>query len=46
MTKEIKRELTAIMFTDIVGFTALSAKNEREALSLLDQQREILFPIM
>jgi Adenylate cyclase, family 3 (some proteins contain HAMP domain) len=46
MTKEIKRELTAIMFTDIVGFTALSAKNEREALSLLDQQREILFPII
>ena len=46
MTKEIRRELTAIMFTDIVGFTALSAKDEKQALSLLDKQREVLFPII
>ena len=40
------RKLAAIVFTDIVGFTELSAKNEPAALELLNQQREILKPIV
>ena len=40
------RKLAAIMFTDIAGFTALSAKNEAGALDLLDKQRDILKPIV
>ena len=34
------------MFTDIVGFTNLSAKDENKALALLDKQEEILYPII
>ncbi|MCH7573566.1 MAG: hypothetical protein IIA59_00405 [Candidatus Marinimicrobia bacterium] len=40
------RKLTAIMFTDIAGFTALSAEDEAAALVLLDKQRELLKPIV
>ena len=40
------RRLAAIVFTDIVGFTALSAEDEEKALSLLDQQRDLLKPIV
>ena len=40
------RKLTAIMFTDIAGFTALSAEDEAAALGLLDKQRELLKPIV
>ena len=46
MSKNIERKLAAIMFTDIAGFTALSAKNESKALKLLDTQKEILDPII
>ena len=42
----IERKLAAIMFTDIVGFTKLTAKSESEALKLLDIQKEILTPII
>ena len=45
MTKP-KRKLAAIVFTDIVGFTELSAKNEPAALELLKKQRIILKPIV
>ena len=42
----IERKLAAIMFTDIVGYTALSAKDENKALELLDTQKQILTPII
>ena len=45
-SSEIKRKLAAIMFTDIAGFTALSAKDETKALKLLDTQKDILIPII
>ena len=43
---KIERKLAAIMFTDIVGYTALSAKDENKALELLDTQKQILTPII
>ena len=41
-----KRKLAAIVFTDIVGFTELSAKNEPAALELLNTQRKLFKPIV
>ena len=46
MPPPIERKLAAIMFTDIVGYTALSAKDENKALELLDTQKQILTPII
>ncbi|SVA75306.1 uncharacterized protein METZ01_LOCUS128160, partial [marine metagenome] len=43
---EPTRKLAAIVFTDIVGFTKLSAENEPAALALLEKQRELLKPIV
>ena len=43
---DTKRKLAAIVFTDIVGFTKLSSKNEPAALSLLEKQRDLLKPIV
>ena len=36
------RQLAAIMFTDIVGYTAMMQKNEQQAISLLDRHRSVL----
>ena len=36
------RRLAAIMFTDIVGFTALMGEDEPKALLLLQKNRELL----
>ena len=35
------RQLTAIMFTDIAGFTSLMGTNEQKALQLLEKNREL-----
>ena len=36
------RKLAAIMFTDIVGYTALMSKNEENALRILQKNRDIV----
>ena len=41
-----KRKLAAIVFTDIVGFTKLTAKDQTLASSLLTKQREVFKPIV
>lgn len=38
------RKLAAIVFTDIAGFTELSASNEPAALALLQAQRDLFYP--
>jgi class 3 adenylate cyclase len=35
------RQLAAIMFTDIVGYTALMGKDEKKAFELLEKKRQI-----
>ena len=43
---EHKRKLAAIVFTDIVGFTKITADDQTLATSLLDKQRDLLKPIV
>lgn len=40
------RRLAAIMFTDVVGYAALTQASEEVALELLEEHREILRPII
>src|SRR5688572_33199029 len=40
------RELAAIMFTDIVGYTALMGNDEQKAFELLKKNRQIQKPII
>ena len=40
------RKLAAIMFTDIVGYSALMGSNEQKALEILRQNREIQKPLI
>src|SRR6476619_1617491 len=40
------RQLAAIMFTDIVGYTALMGNDEKKAFELLNKNRQIQKPII
>jgi class 3 adenylate cyclase len=40
------RKLAAIVFTDIVGFTELTAEDQSKASALFRQQRELLGPMV
>jgi len=39
-------KLAAIVFTDIVGYTKRMEENEQKTMQLLQQQREIIFPLV
>jgi len=41
-----KHQLAAIVFTDIVGYTKQMEQDEERTMQLLQQQREIVFPIV
>jgi len=41
-----ERRLSAIVFTDICGFTELMSRDENKAMALLEQQRALLKPII
>ncbi len=40
------RQLAAIMFTDIVGYTALMSKDEQKAFEILKKNRQIQRPLI
>ena len=42
MVEKQKRHLAAIMFTDVVGYTALMQRDEREARQVRDRHRAVL----
>ena len=41
-----KRKLTAIMFIDMVGYTAMMQKDEPKAIELIESHRKILTPLV
>jgi len=43
---EGQRRLAAIMFTDMVGYTALGQRNESLSLALVDEQRKVIRPVL
>ena len=40
------RQLAAIMFTDIVGYTALMGEDEQKAFELLNKNRQLQKPLI
>ena len=40
------RQLAAIMFTDIVGYTAMMSENEEKAMEMLQKNRQIWKPFI
>ena len=40
------RQLAAIMFTDIVGYTALMGEDEEKSLELIKKNRQVQRPII
>ncbi len=43
---ETKRRLSAIMFSDIQGFSSMMGEDEEATLSLLDEHNSIILPII
>ena len=46
MAERSERRLVAIMFTDIVGYTALMAKSEERGLRARSRHRELVRPLV
>ena len=46
MTESPTRKLAAIMFTDMVGYTALMQKDESKARELIEMQRTLMAPYL
>jgi class 3 adenylate cyclase len=46
MNEEKKSKLSAIMFTDIAGYSAMMEQNEQQAIDNLEKHNELLFPLI
>ena len=41
-----ERKLAAVMFTDVVGYTALMAESEEKGLAVRERHRELVRPLV